>query len=71
MWVVQDGLKPGERIIIEGLQKVQDGGVVNPVERQVDSVTGAIVQPEKVQPDQNTPEEKPDTADTTTNAAQG
>jgi membrane fusion protein (multidrug efflux system) len=29
-WVIDDGLKPGERVIVEGLQKVRDGATVNP-----------------------------------------
>jgi membrane fusion protein, multidrug efflux system len=30
MWIVADGLKIGDRIIADGIQKVQDGVVVNP-----------------------------------------
>ena len=30
MWIVTDGLKVGERIVADGIQKVQDGIVVNP-----------------------------------------
>jgi membrane fusion protein (multidrug efflux system) len=39
-WVIEDGLKAGERIIVEGLQKVHADSVVSPrpvtqpVERQ-------------------------------------
>lgn len=29
-WVITDGLKPGERVIAEGFQKVRDGITVNP-----------------------------------------
>jgi membrane fusion protein (multidrug efflux system) len=29
LWVVEDGLKPGERVIAEGLQKVKDGMLVS------------------------------------------
>jgi len=29
LWVVQEGLKPGERVIVEGLQKVREGTPVN------------------------------------------
>jgi membrane fusion protein (multidrug efflux system) len=29
-WVIDDGLKPGERDVSEGLQKVRDGVTVNP-----------------------------------------
>jgi membrane fusion protein (multidrug efflux system) len=30
MWVIEDGLKPGERVIAEGTQKVRPDAVVNP-----------------------------------------
>lgn len=29
-WVIDEGLNPGERVIVEGLQKVRDGVVVDP-----------------------------------------
>jgi membrane fusion protein, multidrug efflux system len=29
-WLVETGLKPGERIIVDGLQKVREGGLVQP-----------------------------------------
>jgi membrane fusion protein (multidrug efflux system) len=31
-WLVEDGLKPGDRVIIEGLQKVRPGAAVQPSE---------------------------------------
>jgi RND family efflux transporter MFP subunit len=31
LWIVTDGLKAGERVIVEGLMKVRDGAVVNVV----------------------------------------
>jgi RND family efflux transporter MFP subunit len=31
-WVVEDGLKPGERVVVEGLQKVRDNELVKPAE---------------------------------------
>jgi RND family efflux transporter MFP subunit len=31
LWIVTDGLKPGERVIVEGLLKIRDGAVVNVV----------------------------------------
>ena len=31
LWIVTQGLKPGERVIVEGLQKVRDGAPVKPV----------------------------------------
>ena len=30
MWIIEDGLKPGERVVTEGVQKVRAGAVVNP-----------------------------------------
>jgi membrane fusion protein (multidrug efflux system) len=30
MWVVEDGVRPGERVIVEGVQKVRSGVTVNP-----------------------------------------
>ena len=30
LWVIPEGLKPGERVVTEGLQKVKDGIVVRP-----------------------------------------
>ena len=30
MWVVEDGLKPGETVVVEGIQRVKPGVVVNP-----------------------------------------
>jgi membrane fusion protein, multidrug efflux system len=30
-WIIEEGLKPGERIVVEGLQKVRDGATVQPV----------------------------------------
>jgi membrane fusion protein, multidrug efflux system len=31
LWVIEEGLKPGERIVVEGLQKVRGGAVVSPM----------------------------------------
>jgi membrane fusion protein (multidrug efflux system) len=30
LWVIDEGLQPDERVVIEGLQNVKDGAVVNP-----------------------------------------
>ena len=30
LWVIDEGLKPGDRVVTQGLQKVKDGIVVNP-----------------------------------------
>ncbi len=42
MWVAEKGLVPGDRIIVEGLQKVRPGVNVNPVVVNVDRVTGVV-----------------------------
>jgi len=33
-WIVQQGLRPGDRVIVEGLQKTRPGATVNPVPYQ-------------------------------------
>jgi membrane fusion protein (multidrug efflux system) len=30
LWVIEHGLQPGQRIVVEGIQKVRDGTLVNP-----------------------------------------
>ena len=30
LWVIEEGLKPGERVVVEGFQKVREGAVVAP-----------------------------------------
>ena len=40
-YIVTDGVKAGERIIIEGLQKARPGAVVNPTEQPATAETGA------------------------------
>ncbi len=30
LWVIDEGLKPGERVVVEGIQKVRPGTIVNP-----------------------------------------
>ena len=42
MWVVKSGLKPGEHIIVQGLQKVRPGSKVNPTLVEVNPTTGTI-----------------------------
>jgi len=44
MWVVEKGLSAGEKVIIEGLQKVRPGVEVKPVAKVVDALTGTITQ---------------------------
>jgi membrane fusion protein (multidrug efflux system) len=40
-YIVTEGLKPGERIIVEGIQKARPGDIVNPTERPVSSETAS------------------------------
>jgi membrane fusion protein (multidrug efflux system) len=30
MWIIDEGLKPGERVVADGVQKVREGMQVNP-----------------------------------------
>jgi membrane fusion protein (multidrug efflux system) len=36
-WLITEGLKPGEQVVYEGLQKVKDGAVVNPTVKEIKS----------------------------------
>jgi membrane fusion protein (multidrug efflux system) len=38
-WLITDGLKPGEQVVYEGLQKIGDGAVVKPVVQDVKQIT--------------------------------
>jgi membrane fusion protein (multidrug efflux system) len=40
-WVITKGLKPGERIIVEGLEKVRSGEKVNPIVAKAEPEEGA------------------------------
>jgi len=35
-WLITEGLKPGEKVVYEGLQKVKDGAVVNPIIKEIE-----------------------------------
>jgi membrane fusion protein, multidrug efflux system len=41
LWVIEEGLKPGERVIVEGLQKVREGAVVTPKPMTAEAAAGA------------------------------
>ena len=30
LWVIEEGLKPGDRVVVEGLQRLREGAMVNP-----------------------------------------
>ena len=36
-WLITEGLKPGERIVYEGLQKIKEGAVVKPTVKEIES----------------------------------
>jgi membrane fusion protein, multidrug efflux system len=40
-WIISEGLKPGDRVVAEGIQKVKDGQQVNPKPYQSSSTTAA------------------------------
>jgi membrane fusion protein (multidrug efflux system) len=46
LWVIEDGLKPAEKVVVEGLQKVREGAVVvpKPAAAQV-ATAGAAAEP--------------------------
>lgn len=43
LWIINEGLSAGERIIIEGVQKVRDGAVVNPKPAPAEGATPGTV----------------------------
>jgi membrane fusion protein (multidrug efflux system) len=46
-WIVSSGLKAGERVIVDGLQKVQPGMTVNPVPFDASTNAPAASQPKQ------------------------
>ena len=36
-WLITEGLKPGERIVYEGLQRVKEGAIVKPTVKDIKS----------------------------------
>jgi membrane fusion protein (multidrug efflux system) len=50
MMVISEGLQPGERIVVEGLQKVKDGMTVNPKLVSVETPTAQQAAPSSPQP---------------------
>jgi membrane fusion protein (multidrug efflux system) len=41
LWLIEDGLKPDDRVIVEGSQKVRDGQVVKPMPWTPPAITKA------------------------------
>jgi len=40
LWVIEEGLKPGERVVVEGLQRIRDGASVSPTAATPDPAAG-------------------------------
>ena len=57
MWIINEGLKPGERVVVEGVQKVRDGAPVSPKmvntanNYDADSKEAGLTQPSQTQND--------------------
>jgi membrane fusion protein (multidrug efflux system) len=34
-WLITEGLKPGEQVVYEGMQKIKDGAIVNPLIKEI------------------------------------
>lgn len=64
LWVVTAGIKPKDRIIVEGLQKVRAGAAVTPILKYLDSKTGSLKsQPLTLEPTEVTPDNTVSTND--------
>jgi membrane fusion protein (multidrug efflux system) len=40
-WIIQEGLHPGDRVIVEGIQKVREGAIVNATNAPPESIAVA------------------------------
>jgi len=45
LWIIQDGLHPGERVVVEGVQKVREGTVVNATNAPPEAATVSAAAP--------------------------
>ena len=41
MWIIQEGLQPGQRVVVEGIQKVKEGMIVNTTNAAPEAVASA------------------------------
>src|SRR5262249_45657984 len=41
-WIIQEGLRPGQRVVVEGTQKVREGTMVNATNAAAEPVAAAI-----------------------------
>jgi membrane fusion protein (multidrug efflux system) len=46
-WVIDSGLKPGEKVVVQGVVKAQPGATVKPVQVTMDENTGIPAEPNK------------------------
>jgi membrane fusion protein (multidrug efflux system) len=46
LWVIDQGLKPGERVVVEGVQKVKQGMNVNPRPFAIESIVEPEIKPQ-------------------------
>jgi membrane fusion protein (multidrug efflux system) len=60
LWVIEEGLAPGEKVVAEGTQKVREGTVVNPkpFEPQAEAKPEAEKKPESELTDQSKPKKR-------------
>jgi RND family efflux transporter MFP subunit len=47
LWIVEDGLRPGQRVVVEGIQKVREGLTVATTNFATESMQSATAQPNK------------------------
>jgi membrane fusion protein (multidrug efflux system) len=45
LWVIDEGLSPGDRVVTEGVQKVRQGMTVTPINAPVDTRPSVPAQP--------------------------
>jgi len=45
LWIIQEGLQPGQRVVIEGLQKIREGTVVNATNAPPETATASALAP--------------------------
>jgi len=47
LWIIEHGLEAGQRVVVEGLQKIRDGTLVNPTNYAPQTVQAAEVSPSR------------------------
>jgi membrane fusion protein, multidrug efflux system len=43
LWIIEHGLEPGQRVVVEGLQKIRDGVLVNPTNFVPETIQSAAI----------------------------